>query len=154
MQVREAISEAIGNEALFFGISVLCGMGLVFVYDLFRIFRRLMPHGNIWIGMEDVCYWVFCTVAVFLLLYRGNDGMMRTFCFLGIGMGGAIYAFLFSRFVVKICVGILGSILKLLGKILGVIGKPFTAIGKKILNFLGKQLKKLYKAIKIGLCKL
>jgi len=148
------VSEAIGNEALFFGVSVLCGMGLIFVYDLFRIFRRLISHGNIWIGVEDVCYWVFCTVVVFLLLYQGNDGMMRAFCFLGIGLGAAVYAFLLSRFVVKISVRILGSILAFLGKIFSFIGRPVVGIGRKILNFLGKRLKKLYKAIKMGLCKL
>ena len=131
-----------------------CGMGLIFTYDIFRICRRLIPHGNIWIGIEDVCYWLFCTGAVFLLLYQRNDGMMRAFCFLGIALGGAVYAFLLSRFVVKICVKILGTILKLFGKILGVVGRPFARTGKKILNFIVKQLKKLYKAIKIGLCKL
>ena len=148
------VSDVIGNEAVFFLASVLCGMGLVFVYDLFRIFRRLVPHGNIWIGIEDVCYWLFCTVAVFLLLYQRNDGMMRAFCFIGIALGGASYAFLLSRFVVKICVKILGTVMKFLGKILGVIGKPFVKNGRKILLFLGKQLKKLYKAIKMSLCKL
>ena len=125
------VSEAIGNEATFFLMSVLCGMGLVLVYDLFRIFRRLVPHGNIWIGIEDVCYWLFCTVVVFLLLYQRNDGMMRAFCFIGIAIGGVSYAFLLSRFVVKICVKILGTMLKFLGKILGVIGKPFVkSVGK------------------------
>ena len=148
------ISDTIGNEASFFLISAGCGMGLVFVYDLFRIFRRLVPHGNIWIGIEDVCYWIFCTIAVFLLLYQRNDGMMRAFSFLGIALGGAGYAFLFSRFVVKICVMVLGTILKFLRKVIGVVLSPFTKTGKKILAFLGKQLKKLYKTIKIGLCKL
>lgn len=144
------VSEAIGNEAIFFLISVLCGMGLVLTYDFFRIIRRLIPHGNIWIGIEDVCYWIFGTVVVFLLLYQKNDGMLRAFCFLGIALGGVIYAFLFSRFVVKIFVWVLGTI-----------GKPFVKIGKKIITFIKKimafirkQLKKLYKAIKIGLCKL
>lgn len=148
------VSEAIGNEAMLFLVSMLCGMGLVLIYDFFRIFRRLVSHGNIWIGIEDVCYWIFCTVVVFLLLYQRNDGMMRAFCFLGIALGGIIYAFLLSRFVVKICVKILGTILKFFGKILGVAAKPFVKTRKKILTFLGKQLKKLYKAIKIGLCKL
>ena len=144
------ISETIGNEAMFFQNSVLCGIGLVLVYDCFRIFRRVVPHGNIWIGIEDVCYWIFGTVVVFLLLYQKNDGMLRAFCFLGIALGGVIYTFLFSRFVVKIFV-----------KVLGTIGKPFVKTGKKIITFIKKiiafirkQLKKLYKAIKIGLCKL
>lgn len=144
------VSEAIGNEATFFLVSMLCGMGLVLTYDFFRIIRRLIPHGNIWIGIEDVCYWIFGTVVVFLLLYQKNDGMLRAFCFLGIALGGIIYAFLFSRFVVKIFVWVLGTI-----------GKPFVKPGKKIIifikkimAFIRKRLKKLYKAIKIGLCKL
>ena len=70
------VSEAIGNEATFFLVSMLCGMGLVLTYDFFRIIRRLIPHGNIWIGIEDVCYWIFGTVVVFLLLYQKNDGML------------------------------------------------------------------------------
>ena len=79
---------------------------------------------------------------------------MRAFCFIGIALGGVIYAFLLSRFVVKICVKILGTIFGFLGKVFGKITGPFVKNGRKILNFLGKQLKKLYKAIKIGLCKL
>ena len=148
------ISQTIGNEAVFFAVSMLCGMGLVFVYDLLRIFRRLAVHGNVWIGIEDVCYWIFCTIVVFLLLYQENDGMIRAFCFLGIILGGFIYAFLFSRFVLKISVTVLGAICKFLGKVLGVIGKPFVKNGKKIFSFIMKQLKNIYKAIKMGLCKL
>ncbi len=147
------VSESIGNEAVFFGVSALCGMGLVFVYDLFRIFRRIVPHGNIWIGIEDACYWFFSTIVVFLLLYQKNDGMMRAFSFLGMLLGGGLYALWFSRFVVKICVLVLGTILKFFGKVLGTALKPVFKIGKKIRTFLVKQLKKFYKTIKMGLCK-
>jgi len=148
------VSETIGNEAVFFLASMLCGVGLVFVYDIFRIVRRLIPHGNIWIGIEDVCYWIFSTGIVFLLLYQKNDGMMRAFCFLGLVFGGLIYAAFFSRFIIKVVVTVFGAVLKFLGKIFGTVGKPFIKVGKKILIFVRKQLKKLYKAIKIGLCKL
>ena len=140
------VSEIIGNQATFFLISMLCGVGLVLAYDVFRIFRRLVIHGNIWIGIEDTCYWLFCTVVVFLLLYKQNDGMMRAFCFLGVGIGGAIYAFLFSRIVVKIVV-------KILKKIWSIVGRPILKIARKVFVAVRKQLKKLYKAIKIGLCK-
>ena len=149
-----AISENIGNETLFFLTSVLCGMGLVFVYDFFRIFRRIAIHGNIWIAIEDMIYWIFCTIVVFLLLYQMNDGMIRSFAFLGIAIGGGLYSFFFSRFVVKICVWFLGSILTILKKIFGTVGRPFFRIGKKIGGFVMKQLKKLYKTIKMGLYKL
>ena len=115
--------------------SVLEGVGLVLVYDIFRIIRRVMKHGNIWISMEDIVYWLFCTVSVFLLLYRENDGLMRAFSFLGILLGSVTYYFL----VIKIGVLVL---------------TPFSKIGKKILLFFKKVLKKVYKTIKMGLCKL
>ena len=147
------VSESIGNEAVFFGVSILCGAGLVFVYDLFRIFRRIVPHGNIWIGIEDVCYWFFSTIVVFLLLYQRNDGMMRAFSFMGMLLGGVFYLLLFSRFIIKICVRIFGTILKFFMKATGTALKPVFKTGKKVGTFLAKQLKKFYKTIKMGLCK-
>ena len=148
------VNEIIGNEASFFAISTLCGMGLVLVYDILRIFRRIVIHGNLWVGIEDICYWCFCTIVVFLLLYQKNAGMLRAFAFFGILVGGAIYSFLFSKFVVKICVKILETVLKFSGKVLGTVLSPFARIGKKILLFVAKWLKKLYKTIRMGLCKL
>ena len=148
------VIDVIGNEAILFVTSAFCGMGLVFVYDVLRIIRRIIPHGNVWIGIEDVCYWIFCTIHVFLLLYLKNDGRMRGYCFLGILLGGLFYAFSISRGILKIVVPILNRIIKLVGKVLGIAGKPFIKIGKKIFSFVRKQLKKIYKAIRMGLCKL
>lgn len=147
------ISESIGSEAIFFGVSILCGMGLVFVYDFFRIFRRIASHGNIWIGIEDICYWLFCTIVVFLLLYQMNDGMIRAFAFLGIAFGSILYTIFLSRFVIKICVWLLSSILNILKKIFGTIVSPFFKVGKKTSSCIWKQLKKIYKTIRIGLYK-
>ncbi len=148
------LSESIGNEAVFFGVSILCGMGLVLLYDFLRIFRRIAVHGVIWIGIEDILYWFFCTIVVFLLLYQMNDGMIRAFAFLGIAIGAILYVFFFSRFVIKISVWFFGGILNILKKVLGTILKPFFKIGKKSGGFVWKQLKKMYKAIKMGLYKL
>ena len=74
-----AVSTSIYQELLFLGSSVLVGMGLFFLYDILRIFRRILPHGNIWIGVEDFLYWIIFTGVVFVLLYRENDGMVRGF---------------------------------------------------------------------------
>ena len=101
-QVQETgsrVSEGIFTEAVFLGISVLVGMGLFLLYDIFRIFRRIVPHGAIWIGVEDFCYWLLCTAAVFLMLYQENDGMIRGFAIGGVIFGMILYFFLLSRFV-------------------------------------------------------
>ena len=53
-----AVSEGIHQELIFLLISVALGEGLIILYDIFRIFRQVIPHGVIWTAIEDVCYWV------------------------------------------------------------------------------------------------
>lgn len=147
------IQESIGQEAVLLGISMLLGAALFLVYDILRIFRRIFPHGAIWIGVEDFCYWILCTAAVFVMLYRENDGMVRGFSLGGVVIGMALYYFLFSRFVIKILVKILRTILGFFGKTGSVLFSPFRKAGTKIFLFFKKRLKKIAKAIKIGISK-
>ena len=148
------VSETIHREILFFGVSFLTGMGLVLVYDVFRILRRVIKHGNLWVGIEDCLFWCLCTVAVFLLLYRENDGMFRAFAFLALIFGMGVYYLLFSRLLLRIFVSLLGGIFGGVRKISRVLLGPFVKIVCKVMLFFKKWLKKLYKAIRMGLCKL
>ena len=139
-----AVSAAISEQAASLGVSILIGGALFLLYDIFRIFRRVVPHGNFWIGVEDFFYWLCCTAVVFVMLYRENDGMI----------GMLLYYFLLSRFVIRINVMVFGTVFGLLGKIFGTILLPFRKHGKKIIYFFRKRLKKVCRAVKIGLCKL
>lgn len=147
------IQESIGQEAILLGISILLGAALFLVYDILRIFRRIFPHGTIWIGVEDFCYWILCTAAVFVMLYRENDGMVRGFSLGGLVIGMALYYFLLSRYVIKILVKILRIILGFFGRMGSILFSPFRKAGGKIFGFLKKRLKKIVKAIKIGISK-
>ena len=149
-----AVSTSIYQELLFLGSSVLVGMGLFFIYDILRIFRRILPHGNIWIGVEDFLYWIIFTGVVFVLLYRENDGMVRGFAFGGLLVGMACYYLLLSRLIVHCQVWIWKKILGILGKVLGFFVRPVWKTLKKVAAFCGKRLKKFVRAVKIGLCKL
>lgn len=148
------ISVGIYEEAIFFGISVVVGMALFLLYDFFRILRRIVKHGILWISIEDIIYWLICTVTVFLLLYHENDGRIRGYALGGILIGMGIYYLLLSRFFVKINVFIIKKILGIIKKILSIIFGPFIKYGRKILVFIRKQLKKVWKTVKICLCKL
>lgn len=148
------IGGGIRAEAAFFGVSVLVGACLFLLYDGFRIFRRIVPHGTVWTGVEDFVYWLLCTAAVFVMLYRENDGMVRGFAIGGVVAGMALYFVLFSRFVIGVNVFLLRKILGVAGRILGTFFTPAARRGKKILLFFRKRLKKMAKAVKMGLCKL
>ena len=149
-----SVSETIGQEAAFLGTSILVGAALFLAYDALRIFRRMVPHGNLWIGIEDFLYWLFCTAAVFVLLYRENDGMVRWFAFGGIILGMLLYYVTLSRLLIRINVFLFGKIGGILGKIFGRVFGPPVKITKKFTGLLIKRLKKVWRAVKMGLCKL
>ena len=54
-------------ELELFARSFLCGMFLALLYDLLRLFRRLVRHGNFALAVEDLLYWLACALLVFLL---------------------------------------------------------------------------------------
>lgn len=147
------VSASISNEAILLGISLCVGAGLFFLYDMLRIFRRIKKHGTLLIGIEDFLYWLICAVVVFLMLYQENDGMVRGFALGGILIGMLAYYFLLSRFVIKINVMVWKQILQVVRKLCSFLFGPAVKNGKKILLFFRRRLKKLCKAVKMGLCK-
>lgn len=154
------VSEAILKEADILLKAFATGVILIFVYDLLRIIRRLIPHGTVWIAVEDFLFWAGSALTIFAMLYRENDGYLRGFSIGGVVLGMLLYSLLLSRFVVKGSVFILEKVLYVLLRPLIRLGRlffrPVRACGKqsrKAGRFLKKRLKKFWKTVKIGLCK-
>lgn len=115
------------------------------LYDLIRIFRRVVPHGVWPVALEDLCYWVGTALLIFQLLYRENDGAVRGYALLAVGVGMLVYHQIFGNWMVNLIAGILG-------RILGWILKPFCIVWGKLVQVLrmaGKfYKKKLKKSLK------
>lgn len=148
------VSETIGQETCFLGIAVLVGAALFLFYDFLRIFRRIVSHSNFWIGIEDFCYWILYTGVVFVMLYQKNDGMVRGFAIGGLALGMLLYFLLLSRYVVRVNVLVLGTVVRGVMKILCFFWGPIGRIGKKAARFWIKELKKFVRTVKMCLCKL
>ncbi len=56
---RCAVSPVIAGEGVFILHSFLLGVVITFIYDLFRIVRRIIPHGWFLLSLEDLPsgYW-------------------------------------------------------------------------------------------------
>lgn len=154
------ISTEIIKEADVFVISFLMGMALLLVYDQIRIFRRLIPHGTVWVGIEDILFWVASAVVLFAMLYRENSGYIRGFAIGGVVVGMLMYNLLLSRLVVKVSVFILKKILFLVSRPFAWTARLFhrpigfvRKTGKKVVRFLKNRLKKIWRTVRIGLCK-
>lgn len=162
------INQDIPQQARLFLLAASTGIGMLFVYDLFRIFRRVAKHGTTWIAIEDMFFWVGCAFWLFRLMYRQNDGNIRGFVILGVFAGMLIYSLGCSRFIVRGGTAILRFIVKTAAKIGKILSAPFRFVGrhmgrgarsagrlcKKNGRYMKKRLKKLCKAVRMGLCKL
>ena len=163
--MSETVSQSIFQELDFFTASFLLGAFLVLCYDCLRIFRQLVRHGVLWISLEDFCYWVMAAFAVFAMLYKKNDGLIRGFSIGGVVLGMLLCNYLISRFLVRFLVMILKKIITLVKRVLAVLTRPFRKairtcvpkililkrIFKKLTRNLKKELKKIQKEIKMGL---
>ncbi|MBE5895367.1 MAG: hypothetical protein E7285_06835 [Lachnospiraceae bacterium] len=77
------------------------GSMLMAFYDVFRIFRRVIPHNLFWISLEDFIYWVSCTILVFLVLHEENYGKWDYAVILAALTGMLSYRYLVGKWVVK-----------------------------------------------------
>lgn len=119
------ISPVIAEELRIVGTALLGGAVITLVYDFFRIFRRVVPHGNFWIGAEDLIFWIWASLWIFSVFYRENDGNVRLYTILAMALGMILYHQSISDYFVRF----FGRMLKI----------PIT--------FFGKKLKKLWSGI-------
>lgn len=145
--MKSSVSETIAGEGSLLFVSFLFGIVLMMLYDIFRIFRRIVKHGIILTAAEDALYWLFCAVGIFAMLYEENDGLLRWFVLGGVAVGMLLENRYISPWVIRLFVKVIRIWLGIFGKAFGVVSKPT----KRIRLFFRKELKKMVKAIKIGL---
>lgn len=85
------------DEAELSVLSFLLGVILMVSYDLLRLFRLLVPHGNLWTGLEDFLYWIYCAVMTFSLLFWENSGVLRGYVIACVFSGMILYDRIVSR---------------------------------------------------------
>ncbi len=154
------VSAEILRETDVFLAAFLTGVFLLFVYDLLRIVRKILPHKMWLVGVEDLIFWICGAIVLFAMLYRENSGYIRGFVIGGVLTGMLLYNLLLSARFVKVSVFLLEKLLFVLGRPFvwtsRILRRPFGFVGKKIkkfFRFLKKQLKKLCKMVRMVLCK-
>ncbi|MCM1182256.1 MAG: spore cortex biosynthesis protein YabQ [Roseburia sp.] len=81
------MSEDIIKDWYFWFSAAAAGFAMAFVYDLLRLFRRIVRHKRIFVDIEDLAFWTACFFASFTLLYYRNNGVIRFAAVLGAAAG-------------------------------------------------------------------
>ena len=146
------------NENNFLLSALMMGIFITFLYDILRIFRRVVPHGSFLVALEDIAFWIYCAAEVFLLMYHESDGTLRWFAVLGAMVGMFSYKKLISKPLVKYVSLLLQKLFMLIITAFRIIFKPFCKVGQKAVrkgrqstSFLKKKLTFFLKVLKMNL---
>ena len=85
------MSDVIRQETTVFFLAIALGAGLSFFYDFLRVLRRMIRHGAVATGIEDLLFWLFGACLLFALMFYGTDGELRGYVLLGTLCGALLY---------------------------------------------------------------
>ncbi len=169
------MSELVTTEFVLFLYAAYFGIEIAFVYDLLRIFRRVVGHNRLAMAFEDFLYWIWVGVKAFLMLYEYHNGSLRFYTILGVCAGIFLYTVSIGMLFVKYSAKVLNRTKEEAFRAAGAAGRKAENIlerpkrvmlskiyafrkllGKKrrhIFRIAKKKLTMYYKMIKIVLCK-
>lgn len=161
------MSESIIRDNYFLLYSLILGVCVTILYDILRIFRRVIKHKDALVSIEDLLYWIVVAISVFYVMHTESNGSLRWFAILGAAIGMGIYKKTLSTPFVNLTSKGLQIVLRFFGKICTIIFKPFkSATGKcskaaskagsrgiRAMRLTKKKLTRWLKTLKMVLCK-
>jgi spore cortex biosynthesis protein YabQ len=142
---------SVGSQAYVFLYSILGGIIIAFIYDIFRIKRKRVRTRSILLHVEDFLYWMIAAIVMFATVYYSNEGEIRGYIFFGTALGVIFYVLVFSRIIMKISLTIIDFIVKTVVIIWRIITYPFKIIFKILAvptRFLFKLFKRFFRGAK------
>ena len=89
-------------ESCTFLYALWWGMVLAFQYDTIRIIRRIIRHRRVFmIAVEDVIYWIYVGIRIFIICFYVNSGIIRSFIVVGLVCGPVLYLKAKSVYYIK-----------------------------------------------------
>lgn len=132
------------NQAYVFLATVYGGLIIGLFFDIYRMIRRIFKPGKWLTGLLDLIFWIIVAFFSFLVLFYINDGQVRLYSFLGLGLGWGLYILSISQLVMWIFDLIYKLVSKILSFIFKIIQWPFKKIKLGVNRFAG-YIKKFVK---------
>lgn len=116
---------SMSNQAMIFFTTILVGFVIGFIYDLFRVIRKIIKHPNLLIQIEDILYWIFVSIIMFYVMFSKNYGEIRAFSIVGAFLGMIFYFFTISRLFINVSMIIVEFLKKVIMVIIEIVLMPF-----------------------------
>lgn len=86
----------IEREIVVFAVAVLSGAIVRLVYKCLGCFREIIKHSLVFMGIEDIVYWIGAALYLSMQIYQTNSGRVRWHFILGVVLG-VIFMSLFVK---------------------------------------------------------
>lgn len=139
------------SQVYIFLYSILGGVLIAFIYDLFRIKRKAVKTAIVFIYLEDLIFWIIVAIIMFVVVYLSNEGEVRGFIFIGTLLGIILYIALFSKIVINSSMFVLRIIFKVFYFVWVIISYPFRIVFKMVgypVRFFVKIARKYMKKVR------
>lgn len=90
------------NSVVAYELTVFWGAGaagvlIAFLYDMFRLKRRIVRTRTVVVHIEDIFFWLIAAIVLFLASYIVSSGETRAYFYAGAFLGGLLYMSLLSK---------------------------------------------------------
>ncbi len=85
------LQQSISSQIFIFLFSLILGLMLGIIYDVFRIVRMIINSKNIAVFIQDVLYFIISGIITFIFVLGVNSGDSRFYILAGEGIGWIIY---------------------------------------------------------------
>lgn len=87
----------IGDELSVFFHAILTGAVVGGVYAFLVLVRKVISHSIVIISIEDIIFWIWAALYIFIRMYNTSYGSVRWYFILGIVVGVLVELFLFRK---------------------------------------------------------
>lgn len=120
------------RQVTLFIYSILSGILIGVLFDIYRIIRGVEEPGKIVTAIEDLLFWILTAIIIFVFMMYTNYAYLSFNIFVYIAMGIFLHFKLFSKTFIKILNSVLKYVFSLLRMIFYHIFYPFRIIFQKI----------------------
>lgn len=151
------------SQEYMIAVAIMGGMLLGFIWDIYRLIRHFIKMGSTGTAIGDIIYWIISIYIGVQIIFDLSYGNVRFFILMGFMMGALLYFYGISRYILRLLIFIVNTILKFIKKIINLLIGPLKYIFKQIKIILypvklkyesaRNKAKKRYKFIKFRLKK-
>lgn len=124
------------SQEYMLAVSLMGGMLLGFIWDIYRLLRHYFKLGHAGTAIGDIVYWIISIYIGVQLIFDLSYGNVRFFILMGFMFGALLYFYGISRYILKLFIFVVDTILNFIKKIINLLIRPVKFIAFQIIKYL------------------